>query len=102
MVGRDSVEPRLINPRRQQQIRANPFPLDVAKLERLRQTFCAFAGDCFARIASAQNFRRIKKRHALRQTTKQKRRIHLAAAFDQQTGDIFRAQLFQQPSQVQF
>jgi len=45
MAGWDSVEPRLIHPRRQQQILAEPAPLNVAKLDDFAQTFCAVTRD---------------------------------------------------------
>ena len=78
----------------EQQIRSKPLPFDIAKLNRLRQAPGAFARDGFARITSAQNFRRVEKRHTLRETAEQKRSVHLPAAFDQQARHVFRAQFF--------
>ena len=80
--------PSAANPGRAVSIR----PREVAVLP---SRFRAFAGDRFARIASAQNFRRIKKRDAVREAAEQKRGVHLAAAFHQQAGDVFRAELLQ-------
>jgi hypothetical protein len=89
-VGRDSVEPCLISSRRQQQIRTELPPLDIAKPERIRQTFRAITRNSFPRIPSAQNFRRVKEGNALRETAEQKRCVHFTTAFDQQAGGIFR------------
>ena len=61
------------------------------ELHEVAEGFGAFAGDGFAGIAKMRrNFRRVKKRDtALTETGEQKRRVHLAAAFHEQAGDIF-------------
>src|SRR5207302_7913011 len=72
------------NPRGQQQIRPEPAPFDLVELNDFVQPLHALAGDRFPRVATAQDFGRVKKRDALRKTTEQKRRVRFAAAFDQQ------------------
>ena len=80
--------------RGQQQIRPEPAPLDPMQVYDFIQTLDAIAGHRFPRIASAEDFRRVEKRHAMRETADQERCVHFTAAFNKEADDIFRAQFF--------
>src|SRR5437879_2252020 len=60
-----------LHPRGQQQIRPQPAPFDLAQLNDFVQALHALSGDGFPRVAAAQNFRRVKKSDAMRQTLQQ-------------------------------
>src|SRR6266699_3175461 len=89
------------NPRSQQQIRAEAAPLDIAQIEGFGKICGALACNRAAGVASAQNFRGIKKGDTLGQSLPQKGCIHLSATFDEQAGDVIGAELLQEPAEIE-
>src|ERR1043166_1750813 len=62
----------VLDSRGEKQITAEPAVFDVAQLKRVLQITNAFARDAFARIASADNFRRVKKCDAVGESAEKK------------------------------
>ena len=88
------------HPRRQQQISPHRTPFHINQLHRIIQFKDAVAGDGFARIATAKDFRRVEKHNTMRVMPQQERRVHFSATFHQQAHDIFLAQFFQEPAKI--
>ena len=57
--------------RLEQQIRPQASPFYIAKLNRIVESLNACPRHGFSRIATAENFRRVKKRHAVSQAAQQ-------------------------------
>lgn len=94
-------KPVLRYPRRQQQIRPDSFPLNLAKLKSLPQVPGALTRHGLERITPAQNFGCVEKSDGLGQSTQQEGGVRLASTFHQQAGDVFGGEFFQQPTEIE-
>src|SRR6185312_6016951 len=92
----------LLHPRGHEQVGAGFAPFDVFQFDDVAEFFRAIAGNAFAGIASAEDFWRVEKRDTLGEAAGEERGVHFATAFDEETGDVFAAQLFQEPVEVNF
>ena len=70
-------------------------PFDIAQIQHVTQTACAVARHGLMGIAASQNLWRVEEDDAMGQAAEQERSVHLAAAFDQQVGDVLFSKLLE-------